>query len=133
MRSVFKLLASGVILMLISSCSTVPTGPLQTGELRLLKIQAEGDLLLNIASKVRIPFESDGKPEIRRVCFTWSGDARSCVKASQVEYGSPGEIAVWITPRLHGNFVLECYAEYTREGKAYPSNKLAVQASVAPF
>jgi hypothetical protein len=133
MRSVFKLLASGVILMFISSCSTVPTGPLQTGELRLLKIQVEGDLLVNIASKVRIQFDSDGKPEIRRVCSTWSGDERSCVKVTKVEHGSPGEIMFWITPRRQGNFVLECYAEYTREGKAYPSNKLAVQASVAPF
>jgi hypothetical protein len=133
MRSVFKLLASWVILIFISSCSTVPTGPLQTGELRLLKIQVEGDLLVNIASKVRIQFDSDGKPEIRRVCSTWSGDERSCVKVTKVEHGSPGEIMFWITPRRQGNFVLECYAEYTREGKAYPSNKLAVQASVAPF
>ena len=133
MRSVFKLLASGVILMFISSCATAPTAPLQTGELRLQRIQVEGDLLLNIASKVRIPFESDGKPEIRRICSTWSGDARSCVKVSKVEYGSPGELMFWITPRRQGNFVLECYAEYTREGKTYPSNKLAVQASVAPF
>ena len=133
MRSVFKLLASGVILMFISSCATAPTGPLQTGELRLLKMQVEGDLLSNIASKVRIPFESDGKPEIRRVCSTWSGDERFCVKVTKVEHGSPGELMFWITPRRQGNFVLECYAEYTREGKAYPSNKLAVQASVAPF
>jgi hypothetical protein len=133
MRSVFKLLAGGVFLMFISSCSTVPTGPLQTGELRLLKIQVEGDLLVNIASKVRIQFDSDGKPEIRRVCSIWSGDERSCVKVTKVEHGSPGELLFWITPRRQGNFVLECYAEYTREGKAYPTNKLAVQASVAPF
>jgi hypothetical protein len=96
-------------------------------------MQVEGDLLVNIASKVRIQFDSDGKPEIRRVCSTWSGDERSCVKVTKVEYGSPGEIMVWMTPRRQGNFVLECYAEYTREGKPYPSNKLAVQASVAPF
>ena len=133
MRFVFTILVSGIVLVLISSCATAPTAPLKTGELRLQSLQVEGNLVINFAAKARVSFQADGKPEIRRVCFTWSGDERFCVKVSKVEYGSPGELMFWITPRRQGNFVLECYAEYTREGKTYPSNKLAVQASVAPF
>jgi hypothetical protein len=133
MRSVFTILASGVVLVLISSCATVPTEPLKPGELRLQRMEVEGNPSLNIVSKVKVSFEADGKPEIRRACFTWSGDDRSCFKVSQVEYGSPGTFFVWLTPRRPGMFVLECYAEYTREGKAYPSNKVAAQTTVAPF
>jgi len=133
MRSIFTFLACAVVFVLTSSCATAPTGPLGTGELRLQKLQVEGNAGVNLAVRVRVFFEADGKPEIRRVCFTWSGDELSCVKVSQVEYGSPGVILVWITPRRHGMFVLECYAEYTREGKAYPTNKVGVQTSVAPY
>jgi len=133
MRFVFTILVSGIVLVLISSCATAPTAPLKTGELRLQSLHVEGNLVINFAAKARVSFQADGKPEIRRVCFTWSGDERSCVKASQVEYGSPGEIIVWITPRSQGMFVLECYAEYTREGRGYPSNKVAFQTNVAPF
>ena len=134
MRSILiTILASGVALMLTSSCATVPTGSLSPGEIRLLSVQPEGNAGLHLATRVKLLFEADGRPEIRRVCFTWSGDGLSCVKVSQVEYGSPGELSVWITPRLHGMFVLECYAEYTREGKAWPTNKVSTQVSVSPF
>lgn len=133
MRSIFILLAYAAVFVMISSCATAPTGPLGTGELRLQRMQVERNLSLNLAARVRVFFEADGKPEIRRVCFTWSGDELVCTKVSQVEYGSPGEFFAWITPRRHGMFVLECYAEYVREGKAYPSNKVTVQTSVAPF
>jgi hypothetical protein len=119
-------------LLLISSCATVPTSPLNRGELRLQRMEVEENLSMNIAMRVKVSFEADGKPEIRRVCFTWSGEGRSCAKVSQVEYGSPGELVVWITPRLHGLFVLECYAEYTREDKAWPSNKVSTSVSVTP-
>jgi hypothetical protein len=133
MRSIFiTILASGVVLLLISSCATVPTAPLAPGELRLLSLETEKDVGLNLALKVKVFFEADARPEIRRACFTWSGDGLSCVKISQMEDGPPRSFTVWITPRIHGSFALECYAEYTRGGKAWPSNKVSTQVTVAP-
>ena len=126
-------LAIGIVFVLISSCATVPTEPLAPGELRLLGLEMVGSAGLNLSVRVKVLFEADGRPEIRRACFTWSGDGLSCVKVSQVEFGSPGSFAVWIIPRHRGLLVLECYAEYTREGKAWPSNKVSTQVSVSSF
>lgn len=134
MRSIFiTILTGGVVLLLISSCATVPTEPLTPGELRVLGFQMGGDPVVNVAVRVKVLFEADGRPEIRRACFTWSGEGQSCVKVSEVEYGSPGSFSVWIIPRQRGSLVLQCYAEYARGGKAWPSNKVSTQVSVLPF
>ncbi|MEI9479538.1 MAG: hypothetical protein WCO26_23610 [Deltaproteobacteria bacterium] len=125
--------AIGIVFVLISSCATVPTEPLAPGELRLLGLEMVGSAGLNLSVRVKVLIEADGKPEIRRACFTWSGDGLSCVKVSQVEYGSPESFSVWITPRHHGSLVLECYAEYFRDGKAWPTNKVSTQVTVSPF
>jgi hypothetical protein len=134
MRSIFvTILTGGVVLLLISSCATVPTEPLSPGEVRLLGLQITGDPVVNIAVRVKVLFEADGRPEIRRACVTWSGDTQSCVKVSDVEYGSPGSFSVWLVPRQRGSLVLQCYAEYPREGKAWPSNKVSTPVAVLPY
>jgi hypothetical protein len=134
MRSIFiTILTGGVVLLLTSSCATVPTEPLAPGEVRLLGLQMIGDPVVNIAVRVKVLFEADGRPEIRRACVTWSGDGLSCVKVSDVEYGSPGSFSVWLVPRQRGSLVLQCYAEYPREGKAWPSNKVSTPVAVLPY
>jgi hypothetical protein len=132
MRSILiTILASGVVLLLTSSCATVPTEPLAPGELRLLSLQMGGNAGINVSVRVKVLFEADGRPEIRRACFTWSGDGLSCLKVSQVEYGSPGSLTVWIAAPKNGTFVLEGYVEYIRNGKPWPTNKVSTHVTVS--
>ena len=75
-RVLISILTSAAILLAISSCSTVPKGPLEPGEMRLLGLDVPDNsvLKLGIDYFVTIKYEADDKPEIRRICFTWSGD-----------------------------------------------------------
>lgn len=120
-----NVLVSGVIL-LISSCATVPTGTLAPGEVRLLRIDLpnEGDIRRGIPFAVTITFEAEGRPEIRTACFYLSGDGPYCFKVQDVEYGSPGTINA--EPRIvdSGSFVLEAYVLYLRDGKTQPTKKI---------
>lgn len=119
------LMAGGILL--ISACATVPTGPLAPGEVKLLRIDIlhEGTIKRNMPFTVNITFEADGKPEIRSVCFYWSGDGPKCFKAQDVSYGSPG--TVMAEPRAigFGSYVLEAYVLYIRDGKTQPTKKIS--------
>jgi hypothetical protein len=119
------ILMSVAILLAISSCSTVPKGPLEEGELRLLSIAVpdNGNLKMSIQYLVTIYFEADGKPEIRRVCFSWSGEGPYCVSAKNVKYGSERYIEVLLYAHADSNR-LECYVEYVRDGKIRRTNTL---------
>jgi len=117
------ILMSVVVLLAISSCATVPKEPLGPGELRLLgmDVPENGNLKVGILYRVTITFEADGKPEIRRVCFTWSGDAPRCVRVTNVAYGSDASIEVPLSALPDTNR-LECYVEYVRDGKVRRTN-----------
>jgi hypothetical protein len=109
------------ILLAISSCTTV-----RKGELRLLSMEVpeNGRLKTNLQFWVRINFEADGNPEIRKACFFWSGDGPYCVSVKNVEYGSLAYFQVPLYARL-GSDSLQCYVEYVREGKIQRSNAVA--------
>lgn len=111
-------LMGGVILW-ISSCATVPTGPLAPGEVKLLRIDVpyEGSIKRNLPFAVNIIFAADGKPEIKTACFYWSGDGPYCFKVLDVSYGSPGTINVEPRAKNSGSYVLETYVMYMEEGK----------------
>ncbi len=117
------ILMSVVVLFAISSCATVPKEPLGPGELRLLgmDIPENGNLKVGILYRATVTFEADGKPEIRRVCFTWSGDAPHCVRVKNVAYGSDASIDVPLSALPDTNR-LECYVEYVRDGKVRRTN-----------
>ena len=119
------ILVSGAILLAISSCATAPKGPLEPGEMRLLSLDVpeNGNLKSGIAYRISINFEADGRPEIRRVCFTWSGDGPYCVPVKDVKYGSEAYIELPLYARPNTN-KFECYVEYVREGKIRRTNKL---------
>ena len=126
MRGILTFILAGVaILLVISSCSTVPKGPLGPGELRLLRLEVpeNGNLQTTVPYMVGIKFEADGHPEIRRVCFSWSGDNLRCVRVKNVRYGSDAglEISVYAP---EGQNELECYIEYVRDGKVIRTNSL---------
>jgi hypothetical protein len=123
----------GGVVLLLSSCATVPTEPLAPGEVRLLSIEVPGGegLMEGISYGVNVFFESEDKPDIKRACFKWSGDGPYCYGVKDVNYGSPGYFTVWLrainSPGLHR---LECYAQYTRDGGTRLTNVVSTQVSV---
>jgi len=134
MRSIWiAVLIGGVVILSISSCATVPTEPLASGELKLLSIHAEkGDIRVNFPFVVNINFEADGKPEIRTACFSFSGDGPYCYKVTDVDYGSPGTIKVQVRAKNSGSHALESYVYYIKDGKVQPSNVVNCNIRVIP-
>jgi len=122
-----------IVLLLVSSCATVPTEPLASRELRLLSIHPEkGDIRVNFPFVVNINFEVDGKPEIRTACFSFSGDGPYCFKVTDVNYGSPGTIKVQVKAKSSGSQALESYVYYLRDGKVQPTNVVNCNIRVIP-
>jgi hypothetical protein len=123
------ILMSVAILLAISSCT------LKKGELRLLnmEIREPARLLTNAQFWIRVDFEADGNPEIRRACFYWYGDGPYCVNVKDVEYGSFAYFDVPLVAR-YGSSVLQCYVEYLRDEKIERSNAVAHRVNVVqPF
>jgi hypothetical protein len=119
----------GAILLGVFSCATAPTKPLAPGELRLLgaSIAGSGVVYQGTSYEVRITFEADGEPTIRRACFYWSGEGPRCyaVKPRDLEFGSPRSFRVTLRADLKtGANLLECYAEYLREGRILRTNSI---------
>ena len=135
MRSIWiAVLIGGVVILSISSCATVPTKSLASGELRLLSMHVpmKEDIKVNFLFAVNINFEADGKPEIRTACFYFSGDGPYCSKVTDVSYGSPGTIKVQIRAKSSGSQALESYVYYIRDGKTQPTNVVSSQIHVIP-
>jgi len=134
MRSIFiAILKLGAVIVLASSCATVPTEPLNSGEVRLLRIHPEkGDIRLNFSFVVNINFEADGEPEIRSACFSFSGDGPYCYKVTDVSYGSPGTIKVQVRSKNSGSHALESYVYYIKDRKVQPSNVVNCNIRVIP-
>ena len=135
MRSTWvTVLVGGVVILLASSCATVPTDPLASGELRLLSMHVpqREDIRLNFQFVVNINFEADGKPEIRTACFSFSGDGPYCFKVTDVNYGSPRTIKVQIRAKNSGSHSLESYVYYINDGKTQPTNVVNCQIRVTP-
>ena len=109
------------------SCATAPSGPLGPGEVRLIKmdIPHQESIKRNLSFVITIQFEADGRPEIRRACFYWSGDGPYCFKVVDVSYGSPGTIRVEPRARDSGSYVLEAYALYVRDGKTQQTRAIS--------
>ena len=135
MKSIRIALSTGlIILLLVSSCATVPTAPLASGELRLLSVHVpqREDIRVNFPFVVNINFEADGKPEIRTACFYFSGDGPYCIKVTDVNYGSPGTVKLQVRAKNSGSHALESYAYYIKDGKTQPTNVVNCQIRVTP-
>ncbi len=127
-------LIGGSAVLLISSCASVSTKPLSSGELRLLSLHApmKEDIKINFPIAVNINFEADGKPEIRTACFSFSGDGPYCYKVTDVNYGSPGTIKVQVRAKNSGSYALESYVYYIKDGKVQGSNVVNCNIRVIP-
>ena len=72
MKRVLTSILTGVaILLVISSCSTAPKGPLEPGEMRLLSLDVpeNGNLKVNIVYQLTIKFKADGYPQVWKSLF----------------------------------------------------------------
>jgi hypothetical protein len=120
------ILVAVAILLATSSCI-----PLRKGELRLLDMEINDsvELTTNVQFWVRVNFEADGRPEIRRACFYWTGDGPYCVDVKDVEYGSFAYFDVPLEAR-YGSAILQCYVEYLRDEKIERSNAVAYPLDV---
>jgi hypothetical protein len=129
MRSVLIPILMGGVVLLASSCATVPTQPLGPGEVRLLKIDVlRGEpISMSVSYTVDIAFEANGKPEIRQACFYLSGDGPSCFSVTDVSFGLPGAFKVRLPGLDLGSYRLECYAEYTRDEETVKTNMVGTQ------
>jgi len=120
------------VLLIVPSCATVSTKPLAPGEVKLLgiKIPEIGDLAANLQYPVDLSYETDGRPEITRACFSWSGDGPYCFKVKDVNYGS-GTIRVdFRSNRRPGVYLLEGYVLYIKDGKTTRTNSVSTRVTV---
>jgi hypothetical protein len=134
MRSILiTVLLSGVVLLIASSCATVPKEPLASGEVRLLSIDVLGsNIEANVSFPVHIFFEAAGKPEIKRACCYESGEGPYCFNVSDYSYftfGTKRAFQVYLAAVSAGSNRVECYAEYIRDGETRKTNVVFTQIS----
>jgi hypothetical protein len=116
---------SMAVLLIISSCATVPKQPLGEGEMRLLSMDVaeRGEVQAYVEHWVTINFVAAGNPKISTACFQFLGDSLECVDVGQryVTYGSRANFRVpLLIPKGQG--ILACYAEYIRDGETQRTN-----------
>jgi hypothetical protein len=123
------------VLSVISSYATVSNGwdfllrgetpYIGDSQLKLLSmdIPYTGNPSEDVKYWATIKFDAGFKPEIRRACFSFSGDKQSCVdvEAKDVTHGH-FRVPIQIPA---GSKKIDCYAEYTREGKTSRTNTVS--------
>ena len=128
------ILLGGIVILGVSSCATVPREPLASGEVRLLSIGVPGAGIEEYTSfAVNIFFEAAGNPQIKRICFSESGEAPYCFDVSSVSdftLGSKRAFRVYLPGLSVGSHRVECYAEYIRDGETRRTNVVFTQISV---
>jgi len=134
-----SILMSVAILLAICSCATVSKEPLAPGQLRLLhaRVSGSGVVYMGTRSEVNITFEADGKPTIRRVCFSIpkEGQGPDCyyVNPRSVEYGEEKSLRVTIPPpRRVGPALVDCYVEYWQDTKVLRTNVIHFSIDAIP-
>lgn len=127
MKRMLASILMSIVLSLASSSCTM----LKKGELRLLDMEIHYPVRVRMDQQfwIRVYFEADDRPEIRRACFYWFGDGPYCVDVKDVEYGSFAYFDVPLYAR-YGSSVLQCYVEYLRDEKIVRSNAVAHSINV---
>ena len=124
------ILMGALILLMISSCATVPTEPLGPGEVRLLRmdIPDASEFRKDARYVVTIQFEAEGGPEITRVCLQWTGYGTTCTKV--LDYGNGLLRAEIPAPEVPGSYAVKSYVYYLRNGKIEVSNVIVTPVNV---
>jgi len=125
-------LIGGVVLLLLSSCATVPTEPLGPDELRLLDIQIPGAGRIKAGAlyTINVRYETGGQPKIQRICYSLGGYEPKCSRATGIELGWVGTFQMDIGGNDIGPQPLEIYVEYIREGKIRRTNVVSTTVEV---
>ncbi len=118
-----------VMVLMVSSCATVPAEPPAPGELRLsgLRFEEFGAIKQGLQYVVDIKFESDSPVEVSRACFYWDDVGPLCLNVMDVSYGGRTIRANPPTPGA-GLHVLKAYVYYLRDGRTQRSN--TIQTSI---
>jgi hypothetical protein len=133
MKSLFlAVLMGGIILSVVSSCSTVPTRPLAPGEVRLLGIDFRGGRSINAYESfvANISFEAEGKSEIKRACFYLSGEGPNCFDAMYITFEPRRTFQVQLPGMAPGSYTVTCYVEYIQNGETRKTNVVTTQILV---
>ena len=122
----------GVVLLLLSSCATVPTEPLGPDELRLLGIQIPGSgrIRAGVLYTVNVRYESGGQPKIQRTCYSVAGYGPYCSRVTGIDLGWVGSFQMDIGGSDIGPQRLEIYVEYIREGRLRRTNVISTIVEV---
>ncbi len=125
------ILLGGIVILGVSSCATVPKEPLASGDVRLLNIGVLGaGIDAEVTFAVNIFFEAVGNPQIKRACFSESGEAPYCFDVSSVSdftLGSKRAFQVYLPGLSVGSHRVECYVEYIRDGETRRTNVIFTQ------
>lgn len=134
MKSTFIAVMIGAFLLILSSWAMVSAESHSSGELKLLKINVPEakSIRANSPYIVYINFESVGRPEIKDVCFTWSGDGPHCFKVTDLYYGPPSTIKVQLVTSDPGSYVLEGFVLYHKDNKIERTNVVSTRIQVFP-
>ncbi len=133
MKGTRALFVISFLAFLATSCATVPTGPLSSGEVRLLGMDIPGNEAIGRKSHfdVLIRFQSDApEPRIESACFSWSGDRPRCFKVKDVRTGTEPTIHQNLLANEIGRYVLRAYVTYTRDGVSQKSNEVGAPITV---
>lgn len=72
MKSAMRcVLLAGIVICFCSSCALLPQGALSKGELRLVNIHVPDVIQEDLPYDVIVTFDSEEKPQIKKVCFRW--------------------------------------------------------------
>ena len=125
------MLLSGIVLLIVSSCATVPKEPLAPGEIRLLSVEVLGSGIKDGAAfPVNVFFEGEGRVEIKKACFYESEERQYCSEVSYVTLGTKRAFQVYLPSTKAGSYRVECYAEYVRNGEIRKTNVITTQISI---
>ncbi len=127
------LLVIGILAFLATSCASVPTGPLSSGEVRLVGIEIPGNESIGRKSHfdVLLRFQSDDTdPKIENACYSWSGDRARCFKVKDVRTGTEPTIRQTLLANEIGRYVLRAYVTYIRNGTNQKSNEVGAAITV---
>ncbi len=122
----------GVVLLLLSSCATVPTEPMGPDELRLLGIQIPGAGRIKAGAlyTINVRYESGGQPKVQRTCFSLAGYGPYCSKVTGMDLGLAGTFQMEVGGSDIGPQRLEIYIEYLREGRLRRTNAISTIVEV---
>jgi hypothetical protein len=128
MKFLIGVLLGVIILLWVFSCATVPKQPLASGEVRLLSMDALGaGVEANTSFAVNVFFEAVGQPQIKRACFSESGEGPYCFDVSYATLGKKRAFQVYLPGLNVGPHRVECYAEYIRDGEIRKTNVVFTQ------